>query len=240
MSPLSPVLALIAGVLTVFSPCVLPLLPIIFGSAAARHRWAPAALAGGLAASFTLVGLAVAALGAQASFDPQIFKSIGGAIMLVLGLVMVTPVLSRRVAVAGGPLVDWGQSQLARFDAAGVWEHALLGGLLGLVWSPCVGPTLGAASLLAAQGRNLGQVALVMGVFGLGSAGALALIGYAARHSYAKWKSKLRFGGAIGRIMLGGSLFLIGVLMVTGLDRIVETALVQASPDWLTRLISRY
>lgn len=240
MSPVSPALALLAGALTVFSPCVLPLLPILFGSAASRGRWAPAALALGLASSFTLVGLLIASVGVQAAFDPAAIKTAGGAALALIGTVMVTPVLSRKLAVAGGPVVDWGQARLSRFEASGWGGHALLGALLGLVWSPCVGPTLGAATLLAAQGRDLGQVGLVMAAFGLGAAGALALIGYVGRRSYGLWKARLRLGGGVGRRVLGGSLVMLGLMMATGLDHAVETVLVQITPDWLTRLTSRF
>lgn len=240
MSPLSPILALLAGVLTVFSPCILPLLPILFGSAGARHAGGPAALAVGLAASFTLVGLIFALLGAQAAFDPQVFKWAGGGALALVGLVLVTPAFGRRIAAAGGPAVEWGRACLARFDANGIGGHLVLGSLLGLVWSPCAGPTLGAASLLAAQGKDLAAVVLVMAAFGLGAAGALALIGYGARNAYARWKGRLRLGGNLGRIILGVSLLMLGALMLTGFDHIVEAALTQATPAWLAQLTSRY
>ena len=62
MSTLNPLLAYAAGALTILSPCVLPLVPIVLGSAAQRHRLGPLALAAGLVGSFTIVGFAVAVL----------------------------------------------------------------------------------------------------------------------------------------------------------------------------------
>ena len=64
---LSPAVAYAAGALTILSPCVLPLIPIVLGSAAQRHRWGPLALALGLVMSFTLTGFFIAAFGASAS-----------------------------------------------------------------------------------------------------------------------------------------------------------------------------
>ena len=74
-------LAFLAGVLTVLSPCVLPLLPIVLGAAASQHRLGPLALAGGLALSFTAIGLFVATIGFAAGLDTGFFAaSIGGSL----------------------------------------------------------------------------------------------------------------------------------------------------------------
>jgi len=240
MSALSPILAFIAGVLSVLSPCVLPLLPIVLGGAASRHPWGPAVLAGGLAVSFTAMGLFLATVGFAIGLDADLLRKVGGAALALAGGVLVTPALRSRLALAAGPVADWGQERLAGFNASGLWAQGALGALLGLVWSPCVGPTLGAASLLAAQGHAFGEVAFVMLAFGFGVAGALALIGYASQSALASWRGRLREAGETGRRILGLVLLLIGVSIFAGWDRMLETLLVQASPEWLTRLTTRY
>jgi cytochrome c-type biogenesis protein len=240
MSALSPFLALIAGVLSILSPCVLPLLPIVFGSAASKHRWGPVALASGMAISFTAVGLFVATVGFAVGLDADLMRKVGGGALLLVGLVLIAPALRRQLAVAAGPVTNWGQAHLASFDGAGVGAQAALGALLGLVWSPCVGPTLGAASLLAAQGHQLGDVALVMLSFGLGAAGALAAVGYATQRSMSSWKGRLREAGESGRRLLGAALVFIALIILSGLDRSVEGFLVAHSPGWLTSLTTRF
>src|SRR5262245_9557011 len=75
-------LAFLAGILTVLSPCVLPLLPIILGAAASQHRLGPLALAGGLALSFTAIGLFVATIGFTAGLDTGFFRTVS-AILLI-------------------------------------------------------------------------------------------------------------------------------------------------------------
>lgn len=236
MPVLTTLLAFVAGVLSILSPCVLPLLPIVFGGAASRHRLGPVALAAGLAVSFTAVGLFVATIGFAIGLDADLFRKVGGAALVMVAIVLLTPALRVRLATVSGPVSNWGQQRLAGFSDSGLWSQALLGALLGLVWSPCVGPTLGAASLLAAQGKQLGEVAFVMLAFGLGAAGALAVIGYAAQKSLAAWRIRLREAGETGRRIFGGALLLIGVVILTGVDRSVETMLVNISPAWLTRL----
>ena len=115
-----------------------------------------------------------------------------------------------------------------------------MGVLLGAVWSPCVGPTLGAASLLAAQGRDLGQVGLTMFVFGLGAALPLLALGLLSREAMMRWRHRLAAAGHGLKAGFGAILVAIGALVITGLDKTVETALVEASPQWLTDLTTRF
>jgi cytochrome c-type biogenesis protein len=108
------------------------------------------------------------------------------------------------------------------------------------VWSPCVGPTLGAASILAAKGENLGQVALTMIGFGIGAAVPLIAIGLLSREALSRWPGRLMEAGKGGKALLGGLLVAIGLLVATGLHKRLETLLVDASPAWLTRLTTQY
>jgi cytochrome c biogenesis protein CcdA len=111
--------------------------------------------------------------------------------------------------------------------------------LLGAVWSPCVGPTLGAASILAAKGENLAQVALTMLAFGIGAALPLMLLGLESREAIMRWRGRLMDAGRGGKVLLGGLLVVVG-LFATGLDKRLETVLLDASPAWLTELTTRF
>jgi cytochrome c biogenesis protein CcdA len=83
-------------------------------------------------------------------------------LLIAVGTLLLVPRLGAQAAAAGGPVSNWVEGQFGGFAAQGLGGQFLLGLLLGAVWSPCVGPTLGAASILAAKGENLGQVALTM------------------------------------------------------------------------------
>lgn len=240
MSTLSPMLAYLAGVVSVLSPCVLPLIPIVLASAAAQHRLAPLALAGGLALSFTLVGIFVATIGFTIGIEGDMIRRAGGAALSLIGVVLLTPSLQARFAQAAGPVSAWANERLEGFHGAGLGGQASLGVLLGAVWSPCVGPTLGAASLLAAQGRDLGEVAFVMLAFGLGAGSIMVALGYASAGVMTRLKSRMLSTGAIGRVGLGGALVVLGLLIVVGADRALEAYLVEISPSWLTSLTTRW
>ncbi|MFG1345929.1 cytochrome c biogenesis CcdA family protein [Xanthobacter autotrophicus DSM 431] len=233
-------LAFLAGVLSILSPCVVPLLPLVLGAAAAEHRRAPLALAGGVALSFVAIGLFVATIGYAIGLEGDTFRLVAAVLMIGIGTVLAVPPLQVRLAAAGGPVSDLASRHLSGFGTRGVGGQFAVGLLLGAVWSPCVGPTLGAASVLAAQGRNLGEVAAVMALFGLGAGLPLALLGTLSRPTLMRWRTRMINGGAGAKALLGLVLVGVGLLIVTGWDKTIEAALVQASPAWLTSLTTRF
>jgi cytochrome c-type biogenesis protein len=233
-------LAFVAGLLSILSPCVLPLVPIVLGAAVAAHAFGAFALAGGLAVSFTLLGLLLALVGFGLGIDAGIFRMAAAVIMVALGAVLLVPAWQARLAAAGGPVAGWADQRLGGFASSGLAGQFAIGLLLGAVWSPCVGPTLGAASLLASQGRDLPQVGLTMAVFGIGAAVPLVLLGLLSRATLLRVRSSLMSAGKLGKGMLGAAFILIGVAIVSGADKKIEAALVEASPQWLTDLTTAF
>src|SRR6202035_4561406 len=93
-------LAYLAGVLSTLSPCVLPLLPLVLGSAASRHRLGPLALALGLASAFVVIGLFVATIGFSIGLDADAFRIVAAALMILVGAVLGAPLFPSRLALA--------------------------------------------------------------------------------------------------------------------------------------------
>lgn len=233
-------LAFIAGILSTLSPCVLPLLPIVLGTAASEHKLGPVALALGLALAFVAIGLFVATIGFAIGLDGWIFRSAAGGLLIVVGATLAVPFLQERFAVVAGPAGQWAQSQFGAFSPAGLPGQFGVGLLLGAVWSPCVGPTVGAAAVLASQGKDLAQVAATMVIFGFGAALPLVLIGLVSREATLRLRSRLLATGGKMRIALGGILIAVGLLTLTGLDKAIEAALISVSPAWLIQLSTRF
>jgi cytochrome c-type biogenesis protein len=233
-------LAFVAGLLSILSPCVLPILPVVLGAAASEQRWGPAVLAVGLSISFVAIGLFAATIGYSIGLDADVFRRGAAALMIVAGTVLLVPRLQARLALAGAPLANWGDRHYAGTQGKGLVGQLWLGLLLGAVWTPCVGPTLGAASILAAQGRDLGEVAATMLAFGLGAALPLAALGVLSRDALTRWRARLATGGVRARMAFAVVLVSIGLLVLSGLDKRIETFVVDTSPQWLTDLTTRF
>src|SRR5260370_11564091 len=232
--------ALLAGVLSTLSPCVFPIVPILLGSAATAPRPAPLALAGGLALSYWITGTVLAWAGSALGMDAGIFRNVGAIILGLLGIVLLSTNLQQRFALATSGIGNAGNDLISKMHLDGLVGQFVIGLVLGVVWSPCVGPTLGSAIVLASEGKHLAQVALVMGVFGVGAALPVVVLAYLSRTAMMRVRGKLMQAGKTGKIVLGTSMLLIAVLIVSGADRRMETWLVDHSPAWLTTLTTRF
>ena len=230
----------LAGLLSTLSPCVLPIIPVLLGSAINAHPRAPLALAGGLALSYAIIGTTLAWAGSALGLDTSIFRGMGAAVLGLLGLVLMSGGLQQRFAAATAGIGDAGSQFISRMRLDGLWGQFTIGLVLGVVWSPCVGPTLGAAIVLASQGSQLPQVALLMGVFGVGAALPVVLLAYASRSAMLKMRGKLMQAGKTGKTVLGAIMVALSVFILTGADKPMEAWLVEHSPAWLTTLTTRF
>jgi cytochrome c biogenesis protein CcdA len=173
--------------------------------------------------------------------DAGMFRVTAAVIMVALGAVLLVPPWQARLAAAGGPVSAWADRRFGSgFAASGLAGQFAIGLLLGAVWSPCVGPTLGAASLLASQGQDLPRVTLTMAIFGVGAALPLVLLGLLSRATLMRVRSSLMSAGKFGKGLLGAAFVVIGLAIVSGADKRIEAALVEASPQWLTDLTTSF
>ncbi len=232
--------AFLAGVLTILSPCVLPLLPIIFGAAANQNPRGPLALAGGLAIGFTAIGLFIATIGFNAGLDAGLFRTASALLLILFGIVLTVPAAQTAFQALLAPIGNWASARTGSVDPRGLWGQFGLGLLLGAVWSPCVGPTLGAAALLAAQGEQLHLVALTMALFGIGAAVPLLVIGTVGRQMLGRMRGSLALAGRKGKLLLGGGMLAAGLLVISGMDKGLEQWMLDHGPAILTELSTRF
>lgn len=227
-------LSFFAGVLTILSPCVLPLAPLVVAGARSKDPRAPFALAAGLAATFAIVGGLLASLGVDFGGQP-LLRAGAAVLILLIGVALLVPAVAHRLEAGLAPLQRLSTFLQAKLPDAGLPGQAAAGALLALVWAPCAGPTLGAAFVLAAQGGSLAFAMLSMGLFALGAAGALLALGYGlARVSGAGRRTALATGAG-ARVLLGAAFVFAGVLILTGADHLLEAAALAHLPDWWNR-----
>ncbi|MEX0600048.1 MAG: cytochrome c biogenesis CcdA family protein [Rhodothermales bacterium] len=228
-------LAFVAGVLGVLSPCVWPLVPVVMSSAATSGKWGPVMLGLGLSVSFALAGTVLTFVLVNTGLDPELVRYLGAGLLIVIALtLLVRPLgnwLTVRLSLLSGRFRIGSSTQ--ETSAAAQFG---VGALLGVVWLPCVGPTLGAAIGLASLGQSMGIAFIVMLAFGIGTAGTLLLSGIASKQALAKWRPELMSKSGLGKKLLGWTLLILGLLVLTGVDKILEAVAIGMLPEWVFSL----
>lgn len=231
--------AYLAGLLTLINPCVLPLLPITIAAALQSSSRGPIALAGGLIVSFTIVGVGVSAFGHLVGINGELINRTAAVMMIVFGIILLIPQSQIALARLSAPLADGANSRIDRVQSAGLTGQFLIGALLGAVWSPCIGPTLGGAISLAASGKNLGHATITMIIFGLGVATVLLALAYGSRGMINSRRERLMSLMPWAKPILGSILLLVGLAIFFHFDRKIESWLLDIMPIWLQDLSVR-
>lgn len=230
------ILAYGAGLLTTLNPCVLPMLPFVIAAAFQESRLGPVALMAGMIVSFTALGVAIAALGFGIGFDPLLLRDVAAVLFILVGIVLLSAALQSRVAAAAGPLANGANALIGRVALSGLGGQFVIGALLGAVWAPCGGPTYGAAIGLAASGDGLIRATFIFLIYGLGAATIIALAAYGARFLLGDGRSRAAIAARCGKPILAIILLTVGIAVLTGIDKRIETALIGIMPDWLAVL----
>ena len=225
-----------AGLLTLINPCILPVLPIVLASALQAGRWGPVALAGGMGLSFVVLGVSVSAAGRGLGLTPDLVSQVGAVVMVGFGLMLLVPRLSAGFATATAGMASMADARLDEVDRTGLKGQALGGVLLGAVWSPCVGPTLGAAISLASQGESLWRAGSVMAAFALGVGTVIVALAYGARAAIRRRQDAMRAIAARARPILGGVFVATGLAILFRLHYVAEAWLLDRMPVWLQDL----
>jgi len=225
-----------AGILTLINPCILPVLPIVLASALQSSRFGPAALAAGMGLSFVLVGLGVTAAGHAFGLREETVARAGAVLMIGFGLVLLVPRFSSGFATATAGMAARADAGIDRIDRSQLPGQFLGGMLLGAVWSPCIGPTLGGAVALAARGERLVHAGLVMAAFALGVATVVLILAHGARGLLARLRAPMQRLAGSARPLLGAVFLMVGAAMLGGVHLRAEAWLLDRLPDWLVDL----
>lgn len=230
------IFAYLAGLLTLINPCVLPVLPIVLAASLHRDRRAPLALAAGMSVSFVALGLGITALGPAIGLDSDTVARMAALVMVGFGLVMLVPTLSGGFSTATAGFAARADARIDMASDAGLGGQFLSGALLGAVWSPCIGPTLGAAIALASTGESLGRAGAIMVAFALGVSTLIVGLAYGAKSAIRRRQALLRRLADIAKPVMGVTFVAVGLALWFGLHHVVEGWLLQTLPPWLIDL----
>ena len=205
--------AFVAGVVTAISPCVLPVLPIVLAGGATGGARRPYAIVAGLVASFTVFTLSAAALLSALGLPDDLLRTLAIAVVVVVGVSLVWPAL--------GDLLGRPFHALARRRPGDAGGGFLLGVSLGLLFTPCAGPVIGAVITVAATQSVTLDAVLITLAYGLGAGIVLLGVAIAARRGMSLHAVRTR--APLVRQALGVAILGVAVLMVIGVDKDLQT-----------------
>lgn len=224
-------LALLAGVVTIGGPCILPLLPIILGtSTAGRHRFRPLAIVLGFILAFTVFALVFSLFGSFLGLSPDAWRYIAAGLIGLFGFLMLFPSLQARLFARLEPIMAKAtpSGSLQKND---LWSGFLVGASLGAVWTPCAGPVLGSILTLVAAKQSLPQAAALLFAFALGAGIPMLLIAYGGQYAVQRVRKLSAYAGRIQQAF-GFLIILVAIGLVTKADVAVQVWLLQHYP-WL-------
>ena len=230
------ILGYAAGLLTLINPCVLPILPIVLATALQAGRAGPLAVAAGLSVSFVALGLLVSVAGRSLGITDATLANAGAVLMILFGLVLLVPRFSASFATATAGMSARADAQIDATDRSGLTGQFVGGLLLGIVWSPCIGPTLGGAISLASQGENLLHATGIMVTFALGVSTIILALGYGAQSVIRRRQTWMRSLAGSARPIMGAVFVAVGLAILFKFHHTLEFWALEYLPEWFTEL----
>jgi cytochrome c-type biogenesis protein len=216
--------AFLGGVLTVVSPCVLPVLPILLsGTVGGKAR--PAGIIAGFIGVFVLLTLFLSSLVNLLGLDPVPLRWVAIGLLFVFGLTLAIPAIQKRFEALAARAVP----QRTVGNGNGFLGGVLVGGTLGLVWTPCVGPILASVTTLALSGQVTAFAAVITLAYAVGVALPMLGVMQGGRNLLKRVPALLN---NLSRIQQGFGLVLavFAVLMALGIDKQLQTFIVDRVP----------
>lgn len=223
-------LAFMAGILSLVSPCVLPMIPAVAASAMQSSKWGLITLTLGISLAFALAGTVLTFVLLNLGISTEWLRYFSVVLLLLMGATLLIPKLSDTLAFLLSRLTS--RAANVQIEGSSAPMQFVIGASLGFVWLPCVGPTLGTAIALASTGQSMPMAFAVMLSFGIGTAIPLVTLGYFSGKKLATIKSS----GKLGKTILGATLVFLALIILTGVDRVLEAWALEILPDWVTSI----
>jgi cytochrome c biogenesis protein CcdA/thiol-disulfide isomerase/thioredoxin len=222
--------AFISGLVTIFAPCIWPLLPIILSASTSGGHRKPLGITLGIVLSFAVITLTISYIVKIIPFNPDVLRYFAVVIIGFLGLTLVIPALSQRLEAAvsrlSGKLGNVSNPQKTGFGSGFITGFAL-----GIVWTPCAGPILATiATLAATQAVNL-NVILVTIVYVIGVGIPLFIFATAGSALFTKSRLLSKYTGRIQQVF-GVIMILTALSIATNYDKVLQTKLLDAFPSY--------
>ncbi len=226
--------AFVSGVITILSPCILPVLPIVLSGGVGGGKTRPFGVIVGFVVSFTVFTLALSAIVQAIGIPVDTLRIVAVVLVVLFGLVMLVPWLSQRFELVTTRIA--GRSGGARNARGNGFGSGIVVGLsLGLIWTPCVGPIMASViSLALTQRVDGGSVAITL-AYSLGTAIPMLGVMLGGRALLTRVPALTRHAAAIQR-GFGVLMIVMGVAIGMGWDRRFQAFVLRALPGYGTGL----
>jgi cytochrome c biogenesis protein CcdA/thiol-disulfide isomerase/thioredoxin len=230
------VFAFVAGVLTILSPCILPVVPLVLGTASTGSRRRTAGILAGFTLAFVSITVVLASALAAIGATTSELRIVSALLLFAFGATLAFPVLGRWFESRMGPIARTG-NDVARRRRDGFGGGVVLGAAIGLVWAPCVGPIMAAViATTVLSGPSPDTVAIAL-AYAAGATIPLLIVSRLGRAAIAALGRPERRARAIQ--VFGGLTMISALLIATGLDAPLQVAVADRLPaDWSTTLAS--
>lgn len=219
------IFAIIAGVLTIGAPCILPLLPILLGSSIGGSKTRPLFIAGGFALTFAVLGLTLSYITTALEIDPNNLRHIAVVLLGIFGLLMIWPTPFEKLTayLSGFSTKATGWSRAA---GNGNFGGLVLGVILGIIWTPCAGPVLGSILTLIATRTDLAAASVLLGAYAIGAALPMLVIAYGGQLAATKVRAIAPYTVRIQQFF-GVAIILMAVAIYFGYDTVLQAKILE-------------
>ncbi|MCL4338502.1 redoxin domain-containing protein [Patescibacteria group bacterium] len=222
------VFAFISGLVTIFAPCIWPLLPVILSSSASGSKKKPLGLSLGIIISFGFLTLSISYMVRFLHLDPQILRLSAVIILLYFGLSLVIPKLSTLTETVIAKISSL-LSKSVTITRGGFWEGFLTGISLGVVWTPCAGPILATIIALSITQKISIQLVFLTFFYLMGVGIPLFIFASASNRFYSKSRLLTKYTGRVQRVF-GIIIILTAIAIYTNYNVILQEKLLTAFP----------
>lgn len=227
-----------AGMLTIFSPCILPIVPFVVRSSLQRSKWGPFLLALGVAFSFSITTYIIAKSGQLLGLNPDGLKTLSGIFLLIASILFISPAIVNKISILLSPITNklQGLGNKTGEKKNMVFMEFVNGLLLGPIWAPCSGPTLAIIiGIIINTPEELSSI-ILLGIFSIGAILPILFISYGAKSLVKKMQNKVLANSDTVKKTLGIFCAIMSILILTGLDKKVEIIMLHLIPEFITNL----
>ncbi|MEZ4180072.1 MAG: cytochrome c biogenesis CcdA family protein [Candidatus Doudnabacteria bacterium] len=214
------IFAVLAGILTIGAPCILPLLPILLGSSIGGTKTRPVFIAGGFALTFAVVGLTLSWLTINLNLNPETLRYVAIVLLGLFGLFMLWPTPFEKLTTYLSQF-STKANNFSKQAGNGNFGGFVLGVTLGIIWTPCAGPVLGSILTLIATQTDLAAAGILLIAYAIGASIPMLLIAYGGQYASTKVRSFTPYTTKIQQVF-GVIIIAIAVLMIFNLDTVIQ------------------